>query len=88
MGNFCLRLRLGCQDILLMGMGFRNKQRWENETPLPSGPSLQFPSCIIFLTIKPKPCKLSTVKPCKMSTVKPCKLSTVNGENPRLSVEC
>ena len=29
MGNKS-RLRLGFQDILLMGMGFRNKQRWEN----------------------------------------------------------
>ena len=41
------RLRLGFQDMLLMGMGYRNKQRWENGIwphpppppphPLPSG---------------------------------------------------
>ena len=39
---------LGFQDVLLMGMGFRNKLPWENgippTSPTPSGPCIYFRS--------------------------------------------
>ena len=41
MGNIFKLIGLGFQDILLLGMGFRNKLRWKNGIwiSLPSGPS-------------------------------------------------